>query len=60
MRKCPVCKKEVLPRQQNPAVPFCSQRCRLVDLGRWLGEEYRVNGPPVGLDDDPERADNEP
>jgi uncharacterized protein len=24
--------------------PFCSQRCRQVDLGKWLGEEYRVVG----------------
>ena len=26
----------------NPFFPFCSQRCRLIDLGKWLGEEYRV------------------
>jgi endogenous inhibitor of DNA gyrase (YacG/DUF329 family) len=25
-----------------PQFPFCSPRCRLIDLGRWLGEEYRV------------------
>lgn len=28
--------------------PFCSSRCKLVDLSRWLGEEYRVPGPPLG------------
>jgi uncharacterized protein len=39
---CPVCKKEALPRPKNPAFPFCSPRCRLIDLGKWLGEEYRV------------------
>ena len=39
---CPVCKKSVLPRSSNPSAPFCSPRCRAVDLGRWLGEEYRV------------------
>ena len=31
------------------ASPFCSPRCRLVDLGRWLGEEYRI--PAVDEDD---------
>jgi uncharacterized protein len=40
---CALCKKPVLPRAQNDAYPFCSQRCRMVDLGRWLGEEYRVS-----------------
>jgi endogenous inhibitor of DNA gyrase (YacG/DUF329 family) len=40
--KCPTCKQDVLPRARNPAFPFCSQRCREVDLGRWLGEEFRI------------------
>jgi endogenous inhibitor of DNA gyrase (YacG/DUF329 family) len=31
-----------------PAWPFCSDRCRLADLGRWLGEEYRIPGPRAG------------
>lgn len=30
------------PRSRNPDFPFCSARCRRVDLGRWFGEEYRV------------------
>ncbi len=40
--RCPICKQEAAPRATNPSFPFCSQRCRAVDLGRWLGEEYRV------------------
>lgn len=36
------------PRAGNPAFPFCSPRCKLVDLGRWLGEDYRVPGGPPG------------
>jgi endogenous inhibitor of DNA gyrase (YacG/DUF329 family) len=28
-----------------PQFPFCSARCRTVDLGRWLGEKYRINVP---------------
>ena len=40
--KCPTCKREVLPKKENPSAPFCSERCRLVDLGKWLGEEFRI------------------
>jgi len=29
-----------------PQFPFCSQRCRLIDLGRWLGERYRLDASP--------------
>lgn len=41
-RRCPICSKDVPPRPGNPSFPFCSSRCRAVDLGKWLGEEYRV------------------
>jgi endogenous inhibitor of DNA gyrase (YacG/DUF329 family) len=44
---------------QNPLFPFCSERCRQVDLGRWLQEEHRIPGEPAldlqdvsGRDDD--------
>jgi uncharacterized protein len=47
-RSCPVCGKPVAPREENPAFPFCSDRCRFVDLGKWLGEEYRIPGPRPG------------
>ena len=42
MAKCPVCGKPSAARAVNKTFPFCSERCRLVDLGKWLGEEYRV------------------
>jgi endogenous inhibitor of DNA gyrase (YacG/DUF329 family) len=45
---CPICRKPVLPRARNAAFPFCSSRCKLVDLAKWLGEEYRVPGPRAG------------
>jgi endogenous inhibitor of DNA gyrase (YacG/DUF329 family) len=41
-RTCPICGKPAAPRVDNRAFPFCSDRCRLVDLGKWLGEEYRI------------------
>lgn len=46
-RPCPICKK---PRTDAFA-PFCSARCRDIDLGRWFGEGYAVPGPPADLDD---------
>jgi endogenous inhibitor of DNA gyrase (YacG/DUF329 family) len=39
---CPICKAQAAPRAENRAFPFCSLRCRQVDLGKWLDEEYRV------------------
>ncbi|HSK04322.1 MAG TPA: DNA gyrase inhibitor YacG [Kofleriaceae bacterium] len=47
---CPTCKGPV--QKGAPGLeklfPFCSERCHLVDLGRWLGEEYRIPGDPAG------------
>ncbi len=45
---CSTCGTPVAPRAANPAHPFCSDRCRLLDLGRWLGEEYRIPGERAG------------
>jgi endogenous inhibitor of DNA gyrase (YacG/DUF329 family) len=39
---CPICKKAVAPRPGNQAFPFCGPRCKMVDLGKWLNEDYRV------------------
>ena len=44
MARCPVCRRTVAPREGNEAFPFCSPRCRLIDLGKWLGGEYRIAG----------------
>jgi len=40
--KCPICKDASPPRAENKTFPFCSPRCKQVDLGRWLNEEYRI------------------
>lgn len=45
MTRCPICDKSVAQRPDNPFFPFCSERCKMIDLGRWLGEEYRVSVP---------------
>jgi uncharacterized protein len=39
--KCPNCGKPAA-WQDNPHRPFCSERCKLIDFGRWANEEYRV------------------
>jgi endogenous inhibitor of DNA gyrase (YacG/DUF329 family) len=43
MPACPICARLVQPREQNGAFPFCSVRCRQVDLGQWLDEKYRIS-----------------
>lgn len=44
---CPTCKKASI-WQDNPHRPFCSERCKLIDLGAWANESYKV-----GTDDTP-------
>ena len=43
MAKCPTCGNPV-EWKENPFRPFCSERCQLVDLGKWVDGEYRVPG----------------
>jgi len=38
--KCPICRKQVQPG--TPYAPFCSERCRLIDLANWAEEKYRI------------------
>ena len=53
--QCPICRAvlENAPEDFGPR-PFCSERCKLIDLGNWLGEKYRISRPlrPEELDDD--------
>ncbi|TCI00170.1 DNA gyrase inhibitor YacG [Roseococcus sp. SYP-B2431] len=52
--RCPICGKPAAPREKGrkTAHPFCSERCRQVDLGRWLSETYTV--PAVDPEDQEE------
>ncbi|MGH7795202.1 MAG: DNA gyrase inhibitor YacG [Candidatus Binatia bacterium] len=56
--KCPTCGKEV-PWGNNPHRPFCSERCRLIDLGAWTQERYRIPGNErdFNFDDDDDDDD---
>ncbi len=40
--KCPKCKKEVL-WENNKWRPFCSERCKMIDLGTWAKEDYCIS-----------------
>ena len=54
--RCPVCGKTVA-WADNPDRPFCSERCRLIDLARWADGTYAMPGPPAGTPaDDPEEG----
>jgi endogenous inhibitor of DNA gyrase (YacG/DUF329 family) len=58
---CAICKKVVSYSERLPALhPFCSKRCKLIDLGRWFGERYAIErelspeeseGPTRGAED---------
>lgn len=51
---CPVCGQR-FESESSPAMPFCSDRCRRIDLHRWLGEKYSV---PVEPSEDEEGFDD--
>jgi len=51
--RCPLC-RHLAPWESNPHRPFCSERCRLHDLGNWARERYRIPSP-----DAPGRSESE-
>ena len=59
---CPTCSKAVDYRQRarNPYFPFCSERCKLIDLGKWVSGEYRIPtaSPDEEEDGSPESDDD--
>lgn len=50
--KCPTCKKASLYDINNPARPFCSPRCKEIDLGAWASDAYVVEGASVSASND--------
>jgi len=52
-QRCPHCKKKVV-KKDNPFWPFCSERCKMIDLGKWATEQYRVPGEPIKKESDGE------
>jgi endogenous inhibitor of DNA gyrase (YacG/DUF329 family) len=47
---CPQCGKIILWDSENRYRPFCSERCKLIDLGQWAAESYRI--PDEGKQED--------
>ena len=55
-RRCPICRKSAVQKYR----PFCSARCADIDLGRWIGGDYRVAGASVNaLNSEDEDGDGE-
>ena len=54
---CPICKKEV--QRGDPEFPFCSERCRVIDLGNWASGKYVISTPAKPEDLPPKEDDEE-
>lgn len=60
--RCPICSKtfEADPTALPPGFPFCSERCRLIDLGRWIDGDYAIPGRAVSPDPNRPAGDDDP
>ena len=47
--RCPICKKTT--KTTDPDFPFCSDRCRLIDLGKWASGGYVISEPVSGAEE---------
>jgi endogenous inhibitor of DNA gyrase (YacG/DUF329 family) len=56
--RCPICDKEA-EWKQNPYRPFCSERCKLIDLGKWAMEKYRVPGDKISGEAEQKEREND-
>ena len=54
---CPTCQKQVVWSPQHRFRPFCSERCKLIDLGEWATNERVIPGEPIHTDADIEGDD---
>jgi uncharacterized protein len=55
--KCPKCGRQIAAVPANPWRPFCSERCRLLDLGAWLSERHAIPGEKAVPDPDSHSPD---
>lgn len=58
--KCPRCKKDVEYSFENPFRPFCSQRCRDIDLGAWITGANAIPGKPLTEDPNSDSSEESP
>jgi endogenous inhibitor of DNA gyrase (YacG/DUF329 family) len=57
--KCPTCRRD-LDWETAPFRPFCSERCRLIDLGAWLSEQRAIAGDSAAAENDGQPEDPAP
>lgn len=56
---CPTCKNKIEWSTANPYRPFCSERCKLLDLGAWADGSYAIPTEPVNPEDYESLLDSE-
>lgn len=52
INRCPQCGKSCRTDRENPYRPFCSERCKMIDLGDWLDERHVISEPGNSWDSD--------
>ena len=57
--QCPTCDRVVEWNASSPWRPFCSERCKLIDLGAWASEQHAIPGNEVEAEDKPKTEDEE-
>jgi uncharacterized protein len=50
-RRCPECRRRYPEAEAWAFAPFCCERCKMADLGRWLGGEHAIPGEPASPED---------
>jgi endogenous inhibitor of DNA gyrase (YacG/DUF329 family) len=57
--RCPICRKPV--PSGDAYVPFCSERCKIIDLGNWASEKYVISTPvdPQTFEEVPEQQEDD-
>lgn len=56
--QCPICKKSV--ESTDKEFPFCSERCRLIDLGKWASGDYVISSPVTDAEESIRENDGDP
>ena len=58
--RCPQCGELTVYSTENPSRPFCSARCKLIDLGQWADQSYKIPSTTVSIEtsNDLEDADD--
>jgi endogenous inhibitor of DNA gyrase (YacG/DUF329 family) len=57
--RCPTCERSVEWNESSPWRPFCSERCKLIDLGAWAAEKHSIPGGTAEAEEKPRDSDEE-